>query len=77
MYMCIYMYIHAYIIYCLYNYIILMSIRVDLAASKMKALKCKTLGASVMYVETLYIVYTYIDGKRGQMRVCMGTYTYM
>ena len=54
---------------------------------KMKALKCKTLGASVMYVETLYIaniIYTYIDGNihvhvyiRGQMRVCTGTYTYM
>ena len=33
----------------------------------MKALKCKTLGASVMYV------YTHIQGIRGQMLECTGS----
>ena len=37
----------------------------------MKALKCKTLGASVMY-NYMYI-YTHIQGIRGQMRECTGS----
>ena len=43
----------------------------------MKALKCKTLGTSVMYI----VIYTYIiHGMaiiciRGQMRECTGKYT--
>ena len=44
----------------------------------MKALKCKTLGASVMYIHVHVGVKIYVHGNltciRGQMRECMVKY---